>query len=158
MKPQIRNILIFVLGMVTFAVGSFVVSTFVFVRRPTPAGMVEDWGRICFWPDVGGIYAAVSPRGCYSTTCTTPRLQAGTAVVDTQAYRVDLETRFVLEETSGFPLPCVENCAGGGEVTFALGDLIPNGYGVWFRDEKVGELMVFSGRPTPRQCFENTAD
>jgi hypothetical protein len=158
MKPQIKHILIFTFGMVTFALGSFIVSTFVFVKRPTPTGMIEDWERICFWPDVDGIYAAVSPKGCYSTTCTIPKLQAGTAIVDTQAYRIELETRFVLEETSRFPLPCIENCAGGGHVTFVLGHLIPNDYDVWFRGEKVGELMIYSGRPTPRQCFENTAD
>ena len=123
-----KNVLIFILGMVTFAVGWFIVSTFIFVERPSLDGIVEDWERICFWPDVGGIYAAVSPKGCYSTTCTRPKLQAGTAVVDSRVNKISLETRFVLEETSRFPLPCTENCAGGGTVQFNLGDLIPNKY------------------------------
>jgi len=144
--------------MVTFAVGSFIVSTFIIVERPEKDGIIEDWEQICFWPDVGGIYATVSPQGCYSTSCTWPKLQAGTAIVQRQDYRIELETRFVLEETSRFPLPCIDNCAGGGTVQFKLGSLIPNVYDVWFRDEKVGELMVFSGRPTPRQCFENVEE
>jgi hypothetical protein len=159
MKRQtIRVFLVFMLGMLTFAIGSFILSTFVFVERPTPAGIIEDWGQICFWPDVDGINATISPKGCFSTTCTRPTLQAGTAVVDKQTRRIQLETRFLLVETSRFPLPCIENCAGGGTVQFVLGDLIPNDYEVWFRDKKVGELMIFSGRPTPRQCFENTLE
>ncbi len=156
--PKLKNILVFFLGMTTFAIGSFIVSTFIFVERPTMDGIIEDWGQICFWPDVGGIYAAVSPKGCFSTSCTRPTLRAGTAIVDKQEYKIQLETRFVLVETSRFPLPCTENCAGGGTVTFVLDDLIPNNYEVWFRDEKVGELMIFSGRPTPRQCFENATE
>jgi hypothetical protein len=154
----LKTILVFILGMLTFAVGYFIVTTFVFVERPTMDGIIEDWEQICFWPDVGGIYAAVSPKGCYSTTCTRPVLQSGTAVVDARAYKIQLETRFLLVETSRFPLPCIENCAGGGTVQFRLGDLMPNNYGVWFKEQEVGELMVFSGRPTPRQCFENKTD
>lgn len=150
--------IVFVLGMLVFAVGSFIVSTFIIVERPSLDGTVEDWGRICFWPDVGGIMAAVSPKGCYSTSCTMSKLQKGTAVVDRQAYRIQLETSFVLVETSRFPLSCTNNCAGGGTVQFNLGDLIPNRYEVWFREEQVGELNVFSGRPTPRQCFENSSE
>jgi hypothetical protein len=141
--------------MATFAIGSFIVSTFIFVERPTPAGIIYDYERICFWPDVDGITAAVSPKGCYSTTCTRPMYQAGTSIIDIQEYKIQLETRFVLVEASRFPLPCTENCAGGGTVQFNLGDLIPNKYEVWFRDEKVGDLDIFSGLPTPRQCFEN---
>jgi hypothetical protein len=102
--------------------------------------------------------AAVSPKGCFSTTCTRPTLQAGTAIFDRQERLIRLETRFVLVETSRFPLPCIENCAGGGTVQFKLGNLIPNDYEVWFREKKVGELKIFSGRPTPRQCFENTPE
>ena len=156
MRPlRLRTILVFVLGMLTFAVGWFVLSTFIMVERPSPAGIIDDWERICFWPDVDGINAAVTPKGCYSTTCTRPTLQAGTAIVDTQENIIQLETRFILAEASRFPLPCIENCAGGGTVQFKLGHLIPNDYEVWFREEKVGDLMIFSGRPTPRQCFEN---
>lgn len=150
---KLKNILTFILVMVTFAVGHFIVSTFIFVERPTPVGVIYDYERICFWPDVDGITAAVSPRGCYSTTCTSPRLQAGTAIVDVHEYQIQLETRFVLVEGTRFPLPCTENCAGGGTVQFNLGHLIPNKYEVWFRDEKVGDLDIFSGLPTPRQCF-----
>jgi hypothetical protein len=157
MKPKgLKTILVFILGMLTFSIGYFIVTTFIIVERPSMNGIIEDWERICFWPDVGGIYAAVSPKGCYSTTCTRPILQSGTAVVDTQEYKIQLETRFVLVETSRFSLPCIDNCAGGGTVQFRLGDLIPNNYSVWFKGKKVGELMIFSGRPTPRQCFENT--
>ena len=141
--------------MVTFAVGSFILSTFVFVTRPTPNDIIQDFERICFWPDVDGITAAVSPKGCYSTSCTSPKYQAGTAIIDVQADKIQLETQFILIETNRFPLPCTENCAGGGTVQFRLGHLIPNRYEVWFREEKVGDLDIFSGLPTPDQCFEN---
>jgi hypothetical protein len=156
MKSQrLKIMLVFILGMLTFALGSFIVSTFIFVERPTMKGVIEDWELICFWPDVGGIHVAISPKGCYSTTCTRPKVQAGTAIVDRQQQRIQLETRFVLVETSRFPLPCMDNCTGGGTIQFVLEDLLPYKYDVWFRDERVGELMIFSGRPTPRQCFEN---
>lgn len=150
-----KNILIFILGMLIFAVGSFIVSTFIFVERPVKDGLIEDWEQICFWSDIGGIFASVSPKGCYSTSCTIPKLQAGTAIVDVQQSKIQIETSFVLVETSRYPLPCIENCAGGGTVQFHLGDLIPNDYAVWFRDDEVGRLMIYSGRPTPRQCMEN---
>lgn len=153
-----RSILIFILGMLTFAVGWFIVSTFIIVERPSPEGIVEDWGQICFWPHEGDMYATISPKGCYSPTCTRPTLQEGTAILDKQDYSIEMETRFVIAETSRFPLPCVENCAGGGSVNFNLGALIPNAYEVRFRGEKVGEMNVYSGRPTPRQCFENQAE
>ena len=155
---RLKNVLVFVLGMLTFAVGSFIVTTFFIVERPTKDGIIEDWGQICILPGERGIVAAVSPKGCYSTSCTRPKLQAGTATVDVRQRKIQLETRFVLVEASRFPLPCIDNCAGGGSVQFKLGDLIPNDYEVWFRDEKVGEFMVFSDRPTPRQCFENIAE
>ncbi len=155
---RLKNILVFILGMLTFAIGSFIVNSFFLVERPVKDGIIEDWEQICFWPDESGIYTTVSPKGCYSTSCTRPKLQAGTAIVDVQDNKIQLEARFVLVEASRFPLPCIENCSGGGNVQFILGDLIPNDYEVWFRDEKVGELMIFSGRPTPRQCFENNPE
>jgi hypothetical protein len=157
-RRVLKQVLVFILGMLTFAVVYFIVTTFIIVERPTMEGIIEDWERICFWPDEGGIYAAVSPRGCFSTTCTRPVLKEGTATIDHQSREIQLETRFVLTETSRFPLPCIENCAGGGTVQFVLKDLIPNDYDIWFRDEKVGTLMVFSGRPTPRQCFESSPE
>jgi hypothetical protein len=153
-RLNLRLFLAFILGMLTFAVGSFIASTFFIVERPVKDGVVEGWERICFWPDVGGVYAAVSPEGCYSTTCTRPKLQVGTAIVDMKEYKIQLETRFVMVETSRFPLPCTENCSGGGTVQFNLGNLIPHDYEVRFRDGKVGTLMIYSGRPTPRQCFD----
>lgn len=156
LPARVKSIIIFILGMLTFAIGSFVFSTFILVERPRNGGIIEDWERICFWPDEGGVYAAISPKGCFSTTCTKPILQSGTAIVNVQKNEIQLESRFVLVETSRFPLPCTDNCAGGGTVQFNLGDLIPNNYDVWFRDEKVGELKIFSGIPTPQQCFENT--
>jgi hypothetical protein len=152
---KLKNISIFIFGMVTFALGYFIVSTFIFVERPSRDGIVEDWEQICFWPDVDGVAATVSPKGCYSPTCTRPTLQAGTAIVDRQAYEIQLETRFVLVEASRFPLPCVESCEGGGSIFFNLGHLMPSRYDVSFRGEKVGELDIYSGLPTERQCFEN---
>ncbi len=159
MKRLNRNVILaFCAGMLVFAAGSFVLSTFIFPQRPSAGGIVEDWGRICIWPDVSGIYAAVSPQGCYSSTCTAPKLQTGVAIVDSQAHRIRFETRFVLSEASQLPLPCSEDCAGGGSVDFNLGELLPNDYEVWFRAEYVGQLLIFSGRPTPRQCFENSRE
>ncbi len=156
LPARVKSIIIFFLGMLTFAIGYFIVSTFIIVERPTMGGIIEDWEKICFWPDESGIHAAVSPKGCYSSTCTRPTLQAGTAIINLQEYDIQLESRFVIVETSRFPLPCTENCAGGGTVQFNLGNLIPNNYDVRFRDDFVGELSIFSGIPTPRQCFENT--
>lgn len=153
-----RNIFMFILGMLTFAVGSFIVTTFFIVERPVRDGIIEDWGRICFWPDQDGLYAAVSPKGCYSFSCTRPKLQVGTAILDLQNDKIQIETRFVLAKTSRFPLPCTEDCSGGGTIQFKLNHLIPHDYEVWFRDERVGDLKIFSGRPTPRQCFENTPE
>lgn len=152
-RKRLKSISVFIFGMLTFAVGYFVVSTFIIVERPAMDGIINDWEQICFWPDANGINAAVSPKGCYSTSCTRPKLQAGTAIVDVQNNRIELETRFVLVETSRFPLPCIDNCAGGGTVQFNLGRLIPNDYEIWFRDERVGKLMVYSGLETPRQCI-----
>ena len=153
-RYRAKNILVFILGMLTFAVGSLIVNTFLIVERPFRDGIVEDWDRICFWPDVDGLYLAISPRGCYSTTCTSAKLQTSTAVVDLQNQKIQLEARFVLAKTSRFPLPCIENCSGG-TVQFKLDQLIPNDYEVWFRDKRVGDLKIFSGRPAPPQCFEN---
>lgn len=154
-----RTILVFILGMFTFALSYFIYTIFINPKRPTMEGIIENWGEICFWyDDVGSIIAAVSPEGCYSTTCTLPIQQVGSAVVNEQNFTIHLETRFVLKETSRFPLPCIENCEGGGTVSFVLGGLSVGDYEVRFRDEKVGELMIFSGRPTPRQCFKNTPD
>lgn len=153
-RPVVIGFFLFILGMLTFAIGWFIVSTFIIVERPTPGGIIEDWERICFWSGEEGILASISPRGCYSTTCTRPILQSGTAIVDVREYTIQLETRFVLAKTSRFPLPCIDNCAGGGTVQFNLGPLVPNDYDVLFRGKKVGELMIFSGRVTPRQCFD----
>ena len=153
---QGKSIFVFILGILTFAVGYFLVSTFIVVERPTKDGIIEDWGQICFWPDVDGLYASISPKGCYSTSCTRPKLQTGTAVVDVKNRKIQLEARFVLVKISRFPLPCIDNCYGGGIVQFKLDPLIPNDYEVWFKDKHIGKLVIFSGRPTPRQCFENT--
>lgn len=151
-----RSILIFLLGIITTAaVGVFLKMT-IFLERPVKEGFIEDWGEVCLWPEENGIYAAISPQGCYSTTCTVPKLQTGTAIVNTQEYDIQLRSQFLLAKTSRFPLPCIDNCAGGGTVQFNLGHLIPGDYIVRFGDEQIGKFMVFSGRVTPRQCFENT--
>ena len=149
--------LIFILGMLTFAVGFVIVTAFSLVERPVKDGIIEDWDQICFWPDVDGIYLAISPRGCYSSSCTRPKLQTGTAIIDVQNREIQLEARFVLLKTSRFSLPCTEDCSGG-TVQFKLDHLLPNEYEVWFKDERVGDLNIFSGRPTPRQCFENNPE
>jgi hypothetical protein len=154
-KYGVKKIFIFILGMLTFAVGFWILSTFIFVERPDKDGIIEDWDQICLWQDLDGIYIAISPKGCFSTTCTNPKLQASTAIVDLQNQKIQLDAHFVLIKTSRFPLPCAENCQGG-NVQFKLNNLIPNDYEVLFGNEKVGEVNIFSGRPTPKQCFEKT--
>ena len=154
-KTIAKSFLLFFLGMLTFAIGSFLVTTFIKPEKPIQDGIIEDWGQICFWSDADGLYASISPKGCYSTSCTRPELQTGTAIVDVQNRKIQLEARFVLVKTSRFPLSCIDNCFGGCLIQFKLDPLIPNDYEVWFGDLKVGDLMLFSGRPTPRQCFEN---
>lgn len=153
-----KTAIVFILGMLTFAVGAFMTKSFILVERPEKSGIIEDWEQICLWQDVDGIYLTVSPRGCYSTTCTRIKQQTGTATIDIQNQDIRLETRFVLLETSRFPLPCTENCSGGGTVLFKSDQLIPNDYTVWFVDQKVGDIKIYSGRPTPRQCFENAPE
>ena len=148
-----KNILVFILGMLTFAIGSWFLSTFIFVERPVKDSIIEDWDQICFWQDRDGIYATISPQGCYSFSCTRTQLQTSSAVIDLQNQKIQIDGRFVLAKTSRFPLPCSENCLGG-NVQFKIDGLIPNDYEVWFKDEKVGDLKIFSGRPTPKQCFE----
>jgi hypothetical protein len=151
-----KSILIFILGMLAFALGWGLLTIFGGLRRPEPQGIVEDWGSICFsLNEFGGMNAAVSPLGCYSSTCTRPVLQAGTSVLDKDKYEIHIETRFVLAGASRFPLPCTEDCFGGGTLHFELGQLDVGDYEVWFKDQKVGDLMIFSGLPTPDQCFEN---
>ena len=152
-KFRLNQIIIFILGMMTFAIGSWFISTFIFVERPDKNSTIEDWDQICFRQDPDGIYVTISPQGCYSTSCTSPKLQSSTAVIDLQNQKIRLDASFLLVKTSRFPLPCIENCLGG-NVQFKLDQLIPNDYEVWFRQDKVGEVKIFSGRPTPRQCFE----
>jgi len=150
---RVKGIFVFILGMVTFAVGYFILTTFIFVKRPDQSGIIEDWDQICFWQDQDDIYVMISPKGCYSISCTNPKLQTSTAIVDLQNRTIQLDAHFVLSETSRFPLPCIDNCIGG-DVQFRLNPLIPNDYQVLFRGNKVGELKIYSGRSTPRQCFE----
>jgi hypothetical protein len=99
--------------------------------------------------------ASVSPKGCYSTTCTRQVSQTGSAVLDQDSFQIHIDSRFILAETSRWPLLCMENCSGGGTVNFELGQMNVGQYQVWYGDEIVGEFNVYSGLPTPRQCFEN---
>jgi len=152
-RVRANQVAAFILGMLTFAIGAWVVSTFFPIERPARSGIIEDWDQICLRQEQDGIYVAISPKGCYSTSCTSPRLQTSTAIVDLQNQKIQLDARFVLAKTSRFPLPCIENCLGG-NLQFKIDGLVPNDYLVWFRDDQVGEVKIFSGRPTPEQCFE----
>lgn len=154
-----KHVLMFMLGMLTVIIGYILFSVFQGFSKPTPMGIVEDYGSICFWyDDQGSMQAAVSPLGCYSTTCTRPVLQAGSAVIDQDQFQIRVVSRFVLADTSRFPLPCTENCSGGGTVNFDLGELQVGQYEVWYGDDIAGELNVYSGLPTPRQCIENPVE
>ena len=154
-----KYILVFVLGMLTLASGYLLLSVFGGLRRPTSLGTNEDYEEICFWyDDQGSMQASVSPKGCYSTTCTRRVSQAGSTVINQDQFQISIKSRFVLAETSRFPLPCTENCSGGGTVHFDLGSLQVGQYEVFYGDEIAGELNVFSGLPTPRQCINNTKE
>ncbi len=155
MKVMSRKTLIaFVLGMLTFAVGAVLYTVFLNMRRPQPVITIENRGQICFRiDDDGDMIASVSPEGCYSTSCTRQVQKVGKAIIDRQDFEIWVETSFVLAETSRFPLPCIDNCSGGGTIDFNLGMLDVGDYSVWLGDENFGQLMVFSGRPTPQQCL-----
>ena len=154
-----KYVLMFVLGMLTISIGYILFSVFQGFSRPTPTGIVEEFGSICFrYDDQGRMQAEVSPLGCYSTTCTRPVLQAGSAVLDQDQFQIHIESKFVLADASRFPLPCTENCSGGGTINFDLGELQVGQYEVWYGDDIAGELNVYSGLPTPRQCIENPAE
>jgi hypothetical protein len=150
--------LVFLLGMFTLAIGYLVLVVFGGIRKPTPMEVVEDYGMICFWSgDQGHLQASVSPKGCFSPTCTRAISQSGSAVVDEQRYEIHFVTSFSLVKTSRFLLPCVENCSGAGLIQLDLGELPVGQYDILFRDERIGELNIYSGLPTPRQCIENEA-
>jgi hypothetical protein len=149
-----KNFVAFILGMLTLAVLALVYSTFVKLKKPDPGMTLENRGEICFRvDDQGGMLASVSPEGCFSTTCTRQVQKVGKVIIDHQHFELRFETRFVLAEASRFPLPCIDNCSGGGTIDFNLGMLEVGDYSVWHGEERVGTLMVFSGLPTPRQCF-----
>jgi hypothetical protein len=149
-----KTVVVFVLGMLTFAVGAVLYTVFLNVRRPEPAIIVENRGEICFQvDDVGEMIASVSPEGCFSPGCTHQIQTVGRVTVDRWGFELNFETRFVLAETSRFPFPCIDDCFGGGTINFNLGMLDVGDYSVWLGDENVGNLMVFSGLPTPRQCL-----
>lgn len=152
-KLDTKSIIIFILGMVTFAIGALLVNIFIHVERPQESSIIEDWEQICLWQDVDGIYLSISPQGCYSSSCTQIKQQVGTAMLDLQNEEIFLDAHFVLLETTRFPLPCTDNCSGGGRVQFKFDQLVPNDYTLWFRDQKVGKVNIFSGKTTPRQCF-----
>ena len=152
-KIRKKSILFFILGMLTFALAAYIVNTFFFSARPEKGGVIEDWEQICLWQDVDGIYLSISPRGCYSSSCTQIKQQVGTAMLDLQNEEIFLDAHFVLLETTRFPLPCTDNCSAGGRVQFKFDQLVPNDYTLWFRDQKVGKVNIFSGKTTPRQCF-----
>jgi hypothetical protein len=149
-----KTVVVFVLGMLTFAVGAVLFTVFLNPRRPEPPMVIENRGEICFQvDDDGDMIAAVSPEGCFSPGCTRQIQTVGKAVVDRWDFELSFETRFLLAETSRFPFPCIDECSGGGTIVFNLGMLDVGDYSVWLGDENIGKLMVFSGLPTPRQCL-----
>jgi hypothetical protein len=149
-----KSILFFALGMLTLGVIIVLYSVFFNVKTPEPGMTVENRGEICFRVDENGdMIASISPEGCFSTTCTRQVQKVGKVTIDHRDFELRFETRFVMAETSRFPLPCIDNCSGGGMIDFNLGMLEVGDYLVWHGEERVGKLMVFSGLPTPQQCF-----
>jgi hypothetical protein len=149
-----KTIVVFMLGMLTIAIGTVLYTVFLNPRRPQPVMTIENRGEICFRiDDVGDMIASVSPEGCFSPGCTQQVQKVGKAVVDRRNLELSFETLFVLAETSRFPFPCIDDCFGGGTIDFNLGMLDVGDYAVWLGDENIGKLMIFSGLPTPRQCL-----
>lgn len=112
----------FVLGMLTFGVIVVLYSIISGMKGPDPGIIVENQGEICFRVEEDGdMIASVSPGGCFSTTCTRQVQQVGKVMIDHHDFELKFETRFVLAETSRFPLPCIHNCSGGGMIDFNLG-------------------------------------
>ena len=149
-----KHVIVFMLGMLTFAIFMLVYSLFGKARRPEPLLVVENHGEICFQvDDHGDMIASVSPEGCFSTSCTRQVQTTGKVMVDRRDFEIRFETRFMLAETSRFPFPCIENCMGGGTIDFNLGVLEVGDHLLWLGDVSLGKLKVFSGLPTPRQCF-----
>jgi hypothetical protein len=158
MKLNTKTMIAFGLGFLTFALAAFLVKVFLPTKIPDKDGIIEDWGQICLWQDVDGIYLSISPLGCYSSNCTEIKQHAGTAVIDLHNQEILLDAIFVLKQRSPWPLPCVENCSGGGLILFKFEQLVPKDYRLNYKGEVIGEVNIFSGRATPRQCFTNVQD
>jgi hypothetical protein len=156
-KTRIKTLFTFALGMLTFALIAFIVKISFFTPRPEKARGIEDWEQICLWQEQDDIYLTVSPKGCYSTTCTQIKHQTGTAVLNSEKREIHLAAQSILLETSSFPFPCAKNCFGGGWVQFKFDHLIPGNYTLWFLDQKVGKVDLFLENPTPHQCFDNAS-
>jgi hypothetical protein len=62
------------------------------------------------------------------------------------------EASWILDETSGFPFGCTEDCMGGGTLDFYLDEIKVGEWRVFFGDEEVGSVIIPSGRFIERQC------
>jgi hypothetical protein len=132
-----------------------------FRRFSTSAGeqVIEDEGVVCFSPfdntvEVRGYYA---PSGCFSSSCTRPIEESLTVRVDTDASRIQFDTRFVLTQPYDPVVHgCTLDCDGAGSIQFEIGDIERGTYSVWIGREKLGEIDVPSRVPSGRDiCLES---
>ncbi|MGD8732305.1 MAG: hypothetical protein PVH92_10525 [Anaerolineales bacterium] len=124
------------------------------LRRPEQGIEVNERVEICFQQDEEGhILAIAKPLDCFSMRCTRPYLRSGTAVLDETGSRLDFELTFRLSESKNLLFGCGPDCAGGGTMTFDLGQVPVGLYRVYLWGTYQGELSVTSGLPWHDQCL-----
>lgn len=121
--------------------------------KPEPGSIVDEIGEVCFFQELGQPWhAQVRTKGCYSYRCTKPIQRAGSLILDRENQSMHFEASWILDETSGFPFGCTEDCMGGGTVDFYLKDLEVGEWAVFLGEEKIGNVIVPSGVMIERQC------
>lgn len=140
----------FVLGVMLLCLSSCAV----IFGRPEPAISVREDVVLCFRQSPQAhVIAEVQPATCYSVRCTKQIQSTGTAMLDQGEFQIHFAPSFQFSETKPFLLPCMDDCAGGGRLTFDLGVLDVGLYQVYVWDRAMGELSVTSGMPWRDQCL-----
>ena len=122
--------------------------------RPEPAIVVREDVVLCFRQSPQAyITAEVQPAACYSMRCTKQIQLMGTAILNRDEFQIRFTPSFQFAKTKPFLLPCTDDCAGGGRLTFDLGVLDVGLYQVHVWDRAMGELSVTSGMPWQDQCL-----
>ncbi len=125
---------------------------------PLPSGalVIENEGKVCFeiYENSTEIQASLLPKGCYSSSCTSIVQQVGNMSVDQDRYRLQFQSRFVVNRTA-LERRCTADCGGGGSITFRSGMVEKGMYTVWLGRTRVGELILpFTISSEQTQCFD----